>query len=151
MKKLIKKWYFWVIVVVILAAAVSASGSGDTEQTGSVQTGATVTPPEYEVVDLQQMLDELDSNAMKAEKTYMNKYVAVIGKIANFDSDGDYISIEPVGADAWNFDTVMCYIKKEAQLSFLLEKSIGDTVTIKGKIISIGEVLGYSLNIDEIN
>ena len=97
------------------------------------------------------MLDDLDENAMKAESTYQNMYVEVTGKIVSFDSDGSYISIEPVNADEWNFDTVTCYIKTDAQRSVLMEKSKGDTVVIKGKIWSIGEFLGYSINIDEVS
>ena len=83
-------------------------------------------------------------------KTYQNKYVEVKGNIANFDSDGSYISIEPVNADPFDFISVMCYIKNDSQLDFLLEKSVGDTVTIKGKITSVGEVLGYSIKIEEV-
>ena len=104
----------------------------------------------YEKVDLQTMLDELEANALKAEKTYQNKFVEVVGKISNFDSDGTYISIEPENADPFNFTSVMCYIKNDAQLNFLLEKEVGDTVTVKGKITSIGEVLGYSIKMDEV-
>ena len=105
---------------------------------------------DYVVVDLQTMFDELDANAMKAEKTYQDMYIQVTGKISNFDSDGAYISIEPVNADDWNFDTMMCYIVKDEHLDILLEKSVGDVVTLKGKIKSIGEVLGYSMNIYEV-
>jgi hypothetical protein len=61
-----------------------------------------------------------------------------------------FFSIEPVNASEWNFETVMCYVKNKDQLNFLLEKSKGDQVTIKGKVISVGEVLGYSLKIDFI-
>lgn len=104
----------------------------------------------YEVVDIQTMLDELDANALKAEKTYQDKNVELVGKISNFDSDGNYVSIEPLHADEWNFDNVQCYIKDDAQLDLLLEKKVGDKITVRGKIISIGEILGYSLNIEEI-
>ena len=45
----------------------------------------------------------------------------------------------------------MCYIKKDAQREILMNKSKGDTVVIKGKIITIGEIIGYSINIDEVN
>ena len=37
----------------------------------------------------------------------------------------------------------MCYIKDD-------EKNVGDTVTVKGKVKSIGEVLGYQLDIKEV-
>ena len=152
-KKRKKPWIIFVIVFAIIIIAVSAgSGSGDTKDDGS-SSGSNSNNSQaitYEAVDLQKMLDDLNSNAMKAEQTYQNKYVQVTGKIVNFDSDGAYISIEPVDADEWNFDTVQCYIKNDAQKQVLLNYSKGDTITIKGKIKSIGEVLGYSLDINEI-
>ena len=159
-KPIFKKWWFWVIVILGVAIIGGAFGSdtdggsnaGESDIDGaSSSNGGAASAEKYEVVDLQQLLDELEGNALKAEKTYQNKYVQMTGKIDNIDSDGSYITIEPVNADEWNFDTVMCYIKKDSQRDFLMEKSVGDTVTIKGKIISIGEVLGYSVNIDEIN
>ena len=165
-KSIFKKWWFWVIAVVAVVAIAGGSSGGDdvTEdakpgeqsevQTQSDHIASTEKKEEpaitYEKIDLQTMLDELKSNALKAEKTYSKKHIEVVGKIANFDSDGSYITIEPVNADEWNFDTVMCYIKNDGQLDFLLEKAVGDQVTIRGQITSIGEVLGYSLNIIEV-
>ena len=87
---------------------------------------------------------------MKAEKDYQKKYVEFECKIKNFDSDGNYISVEPVNASEWNFITAMCYIKNDAQKDFLIEKKVGDKITIKGKVTSIGEVLGYSIDIKEV-
>lgn len=148
-KPIYKNWWFWAIVVVaIIIIAASAGGSND-DGSGSGNDGDQNVS--YATVDLQTMLDDLDANALKAEKTYMNKYVQVVGKIANFDSDGSYITIEPTNADEWNFDTVMCKIKNDSQLDFLLEKSVGDTVTVKGKVTQVGEVLGYTIKIEEIN
>ena len=157
-----KKWWFWVIVVLGLAIIGSASGTDTESQDPATNNGAVTTAAEnnavstpsttkYEVVDIQKMIDDLNSNALKAENTYKNKYVQITGKIAGFDSNGSYITVEAVNAGEWNFDTIMCYIKKDSQLDFLMEKSVGDVVTIKGKIISVGEFLGYYLNIDEIN
>ncbi|MBQ9071422.1 MAG: hypothetical protein IJY23_08800 [Clostridia bacterium] len=159
-KPIYKKWWFWVLIVLGISLVVSmASGdsddgsSDDSDSSSSSSSGDKSSSSgkiTYETVDLQTMLDELDSNALKAEKNYQNKYVKVTEKIASFDSDGSYITIEPVDADEWNFDTVMCKIKNDDQLDYLMDKSVGDTVTIKGKITSIGEVLGYTIKIDEI-
>lgn len=150
--KIFKKWWFWVIVVLVVVAVGSntsdSTASADSAVAGTPSVGATIN---YEVVDLQQMMDELDANALKAEKTYQNKYIQITCKIANFDSDGKYISVEPVGADEWNFNTALCYIKNEAQLNFLLEKSVGDTITIKCKVKSVGEVLGYTFDMNEVS
>lgn len=98
---------------------------------------------------MQKMFDDLDENAMKAENLYEKKYVEFTCKIKSFDSDGSYISVEPVNASEWNFASAMCYIKNEAQKEFLIQKSVGDTITIKGQVKSIGEVMGYSVDISE--
>lgn len=161
---LYKKWWFWVIIVVgvliIAGAGTTTEEAPEQEVPSSSVSTATTTEREtmsaesngknYKKVDLQQMMDELKENALKAEKTYNNAYIEVTGKIASFDSDGSYITIEPVNASEWNFDTVTCYIKNKDQLDILLEKSKGDKITIQGKITSVGEVLGYSLKIDSI-
>ncbi len=161
-KPIYKKWWFWVIIIVV-GLAIIGTALGDTEEatpttndTKAAEATSEVTTnissdKEYQKVDLQTMMDELDENAMKAESKYQNAYIEITGTIASFDSDGSYITIEPIGASEWNFKTIMCYIKKSEQKDFLLEKAVGDTVTIKGKIFSIGEVIGYSMNIDSIS
>lgn len=106
---------------------------------------------QYEKVDLQVMLDELDANALRAEETYQDKYVEITGKITVFDSDGKYIAIEPIEATAWSIDSVHCSLTDPTHKAFLLEKNVGDVVTIKGKVISIGEIQGYSVKIAEIS
>lgn len=156
-----KKWWFWVIIALGVLIIASTGSTEETNQdSSSPATSASSqissvnnqnSKKTYEIVDLQKMLDDLNENALRAESTYQNKYVQVTGKIVNFDSDGAYISIEPKNASEWNFETVQCYIKTDSQRDFLMNKSKGDIVTIKGKITSIGEILGYSINIDEIS
>lgn len=150
-KPVYKKWWFWVILLVIVVAI--GSGSGGEKDTNVDLTATSSESKEeiaYEIVDLQVMIDELKTNAMKAKNNYLNKYVEFDAKINNFDSAGSYIGVEPTNADEWNFDTAMCYIKNDNQKSFLLEKNVGDIVTIKGKVKSVGEVMGYSIDIAEV-
>jgi len=96
------------------------------------------------------MFDELESNAMKAENSYKDKYVEFECKIKSFDSDGAYVSVEPKNASEWNFSSAICYIKSDTQKEFLLQKNVGDAISIKGRINSIGEIIGYSLDIKEV-
>ena len=123
-----KKWWFWVIIGVVAIIIFAprdtsnqvADNSSDskTEQVDSLATSPkkeeSNTPEpiksytHYEVVDL---LDELNSNALRAEQKHQDEYVEIVGYISVIDSDGKYIS---VGTD------------------------------------KIGEILGYSLNIDSI-
>ncbi|MGM9550718.1 MAG: zinc ribbon domain-containing protein [Clostridia bacterium] len=153
-KPIYKKWWFWAIVVVVIIA-IGTSGGNDNKTTNTTvdtenATSAAEDVIEYEAVNLGMMIKDLKNNAMKAESEYQDKYVEVKGRINNFDSDGKYISIKPTNASEWDFDTAMCYIKNDDQKTFLLEKSVGDVVTVKGKVKSIGEIIGYQIDIDEI-
>lgn len=150
-KPIYKKWWLWVIVAVVAIIIGTSGGSNDsTTVSNTDSTSNAAEEITYEVVDLQTMFDELDENAMKAETNYQKKSIEFECKIKSFDSDGSYISVEPVGADEWNFSSAMCYIKNNEQKNFLIEKNVGDTITIKGKVKSIGEVMGYSIDIAEV-
>ncbi len=149
-KPIFKKWWFWILVgIVVVIIAISGGGESSTTVTEkNIQDQADEIV--YEVVDLQTMFDELDGNAMKAEANYDKKYIEFECKIKSFDSDGSYISVEPTGASEWNFSFAMCYIKNDMQKEFLIQKNVGDIITIKGRVKSIGEVLGYSIDINEV-
>ena len=72
-KPIYKRWWLWVVVVVVIAAIGSSAGNSDNNTaTEAVDSGKKeeATQITYEVVDLQTMFDELDQNAMKAEKNY---------------------------------------------------------------------------------
>lgn len=147
-KPFYKKWWIWAIIVVFVI--VIARGGGNDSSTNKpieVNNEEAIT---YEIVDLDDMFEDLKNNALRAETQYQNKYVEITGKICNFDSDGKYISVEPTNADAWNFDSVTCYIKNDNHKHFLLEKKKGDIITIRGKVKSVGEVLGYGIDINEV-
>ena len=46
---------------------------------------------------------------------------------------------------------MQCYIKSAEQTGRVMEMSAGDPITVRGKITVVGEVLGYSLDIDSID
>lgn len=104
----------------------------------------------YTVYTVTQMMDDLDKNALKAESTYKDQYVEITGRLGTIDSSGKYITLYPEDNE-WAFVGVQCYIKNEEQKAKVMEMSTDDIVTLKGKIKSVGEVLGYSLDIDEID
>lgn len=139
-----------IVVGVIVALGVIGNMLPDDETVGesggaSGGKAESVTSIEYTEVNLKDMFTALDENALKAEKEYQGAYIKFTGAINNIDSDGDYISVKAIGDD-WGFDSVQCYVTDESQLDIILEKSVGDTVTVSGKIKSVGEVLGYSLD-----
>jgi len=157
-KPIYKRGWFVALCVIVVIAAVSSTGGGESTPAGSSSGDVSgsvseVAPVEQEIVyttcSVDEMVDMLNSNAMKAENTYNDQYVEVTGRLSNIDSDGKYISIYPI-KNQWAFTGVQCYIKNDVQKQQVMELSIDDKVTVKGKVISVGEILGYSLNIDEI-
>ncbi|MBE7044646.1 MAG: hypothetical protein E7397_03885 [Ruminococcaceae bacterium] len=166
-KPFYKKWWFIVVVVIVILSAVANSGDDTptsntppvetvTENTSQPISSETPTEApteaptiEYTAYSVSQLLDDLESNALSAEKKYDGQYVELTGKINVIDSDGDYISLVPSNSD-FSIISVQCYIKNEEQLNKVLELSKGDTITLRGKIKSVGEILGYSLDIDNI-
>ena len=143
------KWVVLAVVAVGVIGAVggnsdsnTASSSGTSAKTESAKEVDTPAPIEYASVSVNDMMSDLDSNAMGASDKYKGKYLENIdaaGKYIDLMADGDF---EIIG--------VQCYIKNDDQKSKIASMSKGDTVTLKGKCTDVGEVLGYSLDIEEI-
>ena len=97
------------------------------------------------------LLDELKNNAMKAQSNFEGQYVELEGFLGTIDSNGRYIGLE---ADPENYDylfnSVHCNIKTDEQKNAILELNKGDAILVRGKIVDVGEVLGYRLDIDSI-
>lgn len=113
---------------------------------------------EYVVTTAKEMMDDLDNNALAAEKKWQDKYVEVSGALNTIDSDGSYITLAPADTvitidgkkSVMSFLDLQCYIKDDAQLDKVLTMRTGEIYTIKGKVTSIGEVIGYQIDITEI-
>ena len=122
--------------------------SSDTKPTSSKPSP---TPITYTQVDITTLFDELDGNALAAKEKYKNMYISVQGRLSNVDASGKYIGI---GAGKDNYDyifkTIQCYIKSDDVKNKVMALQSDDLVTIKGKITNIGEIMGYSLDINEI-
>lgn len=152
-------WFIALCVIVVIAAVSSAGGedeptkAADVSADVSASASASVAVPEEEIVytvcKVDEMMDMLSNNAMKAESTYDDQYVEVTGRLAVIDSDGKYISLFPI-KDEWAFIGVQCYIKNDVQKQQVMEMSVDDRVTVRGKITAVGELLGYQMNIIEI-
>lgn len=160
-----------VILVILVLSAIGGSSDSDSEKTAQKSTTLetakaedkkveevkkeetkieeTVVEINYKQVTVSEMMNALESNALKAEKTYQAQYLEITGRLGNIDSDGKYITLYPTDNE-WAFIGVQCYIKNDEQLNKVLEMSVDDTVTLKGKVITVGEVIGYGLDIDEI-
>lgn len=143
------------IVLVILGLAVSCSGRGESEKTpeNAASNAAIETSKEEEIVytniTVGTLMDDLEANALNAADTYKNHSYAVTGKLSTIDSSGKYISIVDPD-DSFAIMGVQCYIKTEEVRNAVKDLSRDAIITVKGQITDVGEVLGYSMNIDSI-
>lgn len=156
-----RPWFIAVVVIVIIGViGGAAGGGGDSEQPqndgGTVVSGNTgkeneTQTPEitYTPYEVSELVNDLEGNAMKAADKYKGQYVELTGSLSNIDSSGKYIDIDPTDRE-FCLTGVQCYLQTEEQKAAVMDLSIGDTVVVKGKITDVGEVMGYSLNIDEI-
>lgn len=148
-KPIWKQWWVWILVVSILFATFAAIGSmGENSNTNPSDINSTIIqePINYTVVSIADMIDVLDTNALKAEKTYDGQYLEVTGRLGNIDSDGSYITL--YGGD-FDFTGVQCYIQNDEQLNFVMDMVDDNTYTVRVKITDVGEILGYQADIIE--
>lgn len=146
-KPIYKKWWFWVILLLLIGAVGGSGGSTDVSTTDpDTQEEAVI---EYYECTADQLYEEMNANALSAEEKYDGLYVEVTGELSVIDSDGKYISISPMN-QMFALSNVQCYVKGDEQLERIMELAVGDKVTVRGKITDVGEILGYTMNIDEI-
>jgi hypothetical protein len=153
-KPIYKRWWFIVgIVLIIVIGAGGAMGggddkapSGDTNNTAEEPADETAKTPTAVTVD--ELMDALEENALKAADKYNGMYVEVTGELSSIDASGDYFSLFPANDD-WAFTGVQCDIE-EGHLDRVMEFSDGQSVTVVGTISDVGEVLGYWLDVETI-
>lgn len=126
----------------------SLASSTSSSNSSSHTTKAEVVKPDPIIVSVDTLVDDLESNALNASNTYKGKYVEVTGRLSVIDSSGDYFSLDPLN-DSWSFTNVLCYITKEQQ-SIVAEFNKDQEITVIGTITRVGEVLGYSLDVESI-
>lgn len=154
-----KKGIIAIIAIIIIIVAIANSGdkSNNTDKKANTTVSSKTTETakteekviEYTTYDVSQLVNDLENNALKAENKYNNQYVELTGKLTSIDSSGAYICISPTN-DTFTFIDVQCYIKNDEQKQKVAELNNGAIITVKGKIKSVGEVLGYSMDLDEI-
>lgn len=151
----------WVVLIILVGAIIGAvAGESDSESDKSAATTVSsekkettkqkeeAAPIEYTAVSVNDMMSDLDNNAMGASDKYKGQHLEITGKLTNIDASGEYINLTADGD--FEIIGVQCYIKNDDQKAKVLSLTKGDTVTLKGKCTDVGEVLGYSLDIEEI-
>ena len=169
-----KPWFIAIVVIFIIGAIASGGKSGSTntnkvankansdasevkdtvaESTDASEVKDTVaesTAPtvEYTSYTVDDLMAQLEGNALKASNDHKGENVRITGKLGVIDSSGKYITLYPDTDFA--IIGVQCYIKNDDTKAKVAELSKDSLVTLTGKITDVGEILGYSLNIDNI-
>lgn len=128
----------------------TASVSTESEETVTAETEDAEEEIEYKEYSMTQLMTDLENNAAAANDTYKGQYVILTGKLSNIDAQGKYISIvDP--EDDFAIKNCQCFINGNEEISNVVKTlSKGDIISVKGKIKDVGEVMGYSLDIEEI-
>lgn len=141
----------WFIVLVFLFIIGATGGNPDNNSSSEpTESAAPSQPSTYTNYDVSDLMRDLDSNSLKAADKYKDQYVRLTGQLSVIDSSGKYISITPTGEE-YAIIGVQCYINNEEQKNAIMNMSIGDNIVVIGTISDVGEVLGYTLNIDEVS
>ena len=154
-KPIYKRWWFITlvaIVVIVIAANLGSDKDNGTQTAIAPEAGSQEQPVEEEktpiVLPADDLILALRENALNAANTYNGAYVEVTGKLSNIDSAGKYFSISEIN-DGFFLDTIMCYIKKEHREA-VANLTRDQRVTVVGTIRSVGEVMGYGLDVESI-
>lgn len=149
-KPFYKKAWFVIAVIIVLIAIIASNSEEKETSTPSVQTQSQQSVEEitYEEHTVSELVGDLEANALNAKNKYNKKYVKLTGTLSNIDSDGSYISIRP-DDNPFSFTNVQCYLKNDEHKNAVANMSIDQTVVVYGKITNVGEVLGYSLDVDK--
>lgn len=157
----------WVIIVVLAIGIIGAATGGDDDKekpssstkTNVSQKDTTKAPKEteeptteaieYVQYSVDEMMEDLDKNAMVASDKYKDQYLEITGKLSTIDSSGKYISLVPADKP-YAIIGAHCSIKNDEQKERVKELSSDDIVTLKGKCTDVGEVMGYYIDIIEI-
>lgn len=144
------KYVLLVFVILFVIAGFGSCGSNSSDsELSSTEKNTTTENIEYSQITAQQMLDDLENNALNASNTYKNKYLEISGVLANVDSDGKYFTINP-SPDSIIITGIQVYLQNDEQRNQLMTLGQDTPITVKGKCTSVGEVLGYSIDLEEL-
>lgn len=136
------------------ASAVESAAPGEdaveeeaTEEEATEEEAEEEEPAPLMEVTAQQMIEDLEANALAAANNYKGQRVAVTGYVSNIDASGDYFTLR--GDDEYSFTNIMFFID-ESHLDVVSGFTSGQEVTVTGLVTDVGEILGYSIDTEDI-
>lgn len=151
-KPFYKKTWFTVIAAIVVFLAIISS-FGNKKQTGNNSPATTQTAKkqkQYAEADINVLIKQVKENAAAANKNYKGKNVKIVnGTISNIESGASYIVLQ--GTDRYSLINVQCFTHgKKALKDVIVKLKNKQDVTVYGTITDVGEIMGYSLDLDKI-
>ncbi|MEI3210268.1 MAG: hypothetical protein V8S14_04730 [Lachnospiraceae bacterium] len=78
---------------------------------------------------------------------YKGKYLRITGRVSTIDSDCKYITVL-ADDDEYAIIGIQCNTQNDKQKNDVKKLSKDKKIVVKGKCTDVGEVMGYSLDID---
>ena len=128
------------LILVGVISAVSGNGE-DKAKTGNNSKTEVKEEVAYTTIDMNTLMNDLESNPANAKNKYEDQYFEVTGYVDVIDSDGKYFSIR--NDNEYSIIGLQVSVDKEDK-DFINNLQIGQQITIKVKITDVGEVLGYT-------
>ena len=127
----------------ILVGVISAVGGNGENKAKTGNNSKTEVKEEvaYTTIDMNTLMNDLESNPANAKNKYEDQYFEVTGYVDVIDSDGKYFSIRD--DNEYSIIGLQVSVDKENK-DFINNLQIGQQITIKVKITDVGEVLGYT-------
>lgn len=129
------------------------SGSESSSVSASSSSEAEPIVIEYQEVTVNALHEELENNILRAEHKYQDEYVEIPGILAGISSEDQYfllIDLDNGFLQALDPNYILCSITDASNVDILLEKNIGDIITVRGQITNIDSSSGYSLDLIEV-
>ena len=127
------------LVLVGVISAVGGNGE-DKAKTGNNSKTEVKEEVAYTAIDMNTLMNDLESNPANAKNKYEDQYFEVTGYVDVIDSDGKYFSVRD--DNEYSIVGLQVSVDKEDK-DFINNLQIGQQITVKVKITDIGEVLGY--------
>lgn len=143
MKKFLKIVLIVVVAIVILGVVFGGGDSGNKStpkrnESASVSSEVTITYSQENIDDMLIMLDEYPLQA----EDYTDKYIEVTGTLGTVDTDGKYFTME--GSDEWSLDNIHWDMEDAPDVyEFIKNTKVGTSITVKGQITDVGEIMSY--------
>lgn len=127
------------LVLVGVISAVGGNGE-DKAKTGNNSKTEVKEEVTYSAIDMNTLMNDLESNPANAKNKYEDQYFEVTGYVNVIDADGKYFSVRD--DNEYSIKSLHVSVDKEDK-DFINNLQIGQQITIKVKITDVGEVLGY--------